>query len=225
MRPIQEPTVDERGDEHHPAFATISAIRGTGGGRVLFDSDILHQHTMKVTIQPATRQRDLQHDWIHGTLTPYIEVEMSEAQWASFISTPNSGSGQPCTVRYRDGEEVPGLSYDPRLALNMAETRQAAEEAFQSIQEAFQRLEEAISTKAPTKERNEALRSLKYTIQNAVPNVDYAGKKLVEQTEEVVQMAKYDIEAYVTAKALQLGVDTEALAVGDVLALDRGEPG
>lgn len=223
MRPEQEPTIDEHGHETHPAWATIRAVRGSGGHGVLFDSDIVHQHTMRVSIGSAVRNRDLKHDWIHGQIkADYIEVEMSEAQWASFISTPNSGSGTPCTVRYLNGQEVPGVHYDPRLALNMAETRAAASEAFKHIQEAFDTLEGLIDNKAPMRGpagQREALRHLKYAIANAVPNVDYAGKKLIEQTEEVVNKAKADIEMFVISKAHQLGINPSELGQGDMLAI------
>jgi hypothetical protein len=48
-------------------------------GTTLFDSDIMHQHTVRVRISAASRKRDLDHDWIHSQ-KEYIEVELSEAQ-------------------------------------------------------------------------------------------------------------------------------------------------
>lgn len=223
MRDVEEPTTDERGNQHHPSWVTIGAFRGSGGPGVLFDSDIQHQHTIRVRITTASRQRDLKHDWIHGDIREIIEVEMSEAQWGAFISTPNSGTGTPATLRSLHGELIPSEPYDPRLALNMSEAREAAAEAFQGIQESFETLEALIANGAPKRGPagiNEAVRTLKYKIANAVPNVDYAGKKLIEHTEEVINGAKADIEAFVINKARQLGIDPEELGGGGMLAIE-----
>ena len=56
---IVEPTADENGDEHHPAFgmAQISRVTSTPG-RVLFDSDLRHSHWIELRIHEATRNRN-----------------------------------------------------------------------------------------------------------------------------------------------------------------------
>ena len=57
----------------------------------------------------------------------------------------------------------------------------------------------------------EAMHTLEAHINNATPNVDFAGKQLVKQAEDVVQKSKADIEAYVVATAQRLGVDPAAV--------------
>ena len=204
------PTVDEYGYEVHPAFALVGAYRGSSHpGAVLFDSDILHNTTIRIRISAAARKRDLHHDWISGK-DELIEVELSEAQWASFVSSMNVGDGVPCTLRHVNHVPVAELPHDPRLAYSMEETRQAARAAFEGIQAAMAAYD-ALDAKAPAKERKEALSTLRAVIRNAVPNVDYAGKTLVEHAENVVTKARADIEAFVVAKAQQLG-----LSPGDI---------
>lgn len=221
-RSYEEPTVNEYDAECHPAWATIHAHRGTSTPGVnLFDSDILHQHTVRITIHEANRRRDLHHDWIHGSKV-IAEVELSEAQWASFVSAMNSGSGVPCTLRYnRDGslQDVPDFPHQPRLAETMAETHAAAENAFDDIKQAFAVLEAATTAK----EKREAMHTLKHTIGNATPNVDFAGKQLIEHAEDVVQKVKADVEAFVTTRARQLGLDPTEVFSLDVGAVDTGQ--
>lgn len=211
---VTEPTVDEYDTERHPAWATIGASRvSTGGirGVHLFDSDINHQHTVIVTLRMAGRKRDLHHDWIHGGDVQY-EVEMSEAQWASFVSAMNSGSGVPCTLRYTATEgHTPDFPHAPRLAETLAETHRAAHDAFDGIRAAFGAYEAALKS-GTARERREALNTLDARIRNAVPNVDFAGRQLVGQAEEVVQRAKADVEAFVTAQARHLGIEPGSLA-------------
>lgn len=227
MTKNEEPIkVDERGDEHHPAFGVIGASRtsisgGPHNGTVLFDSDVIHNHTVRIRIKSATRKRDLNHDWIHGG-HEYIEVELSEAQWASFVSSMNNGDGVPCTVRYIDNQDIPDMPHEPRLALSMQETRDAAHRAFDSIKDAMAALD-AVDAKAPIKERRAAVDKLRSVVNNATPNVEFAGKSLIEQTENVVVKARADIEAYVVTKARQLGIETNELVSLDTLAIGAGD--
>jgi hypothetical protein len=55
----------------------------------------------------------------------------------------------------------------------------------------------------------EAIHDLHFAVQNATPNVDFAGKVLVQQAEDVVTKARADVEAFVAAKVRQLGVDPQ----------------
>lgn len=201
------PTQDEHGDDVHPAFGAITAHRITSTpGSVLFDSEIQHNHFVRVTVSPMTRSRHLNRDWLHPRLTPLIEVDMSEAQWASFVSSMNT-SAVPCTIRATESNrDVPGLGFAPRLALSAAETRSAAERAFEEIKQAMATLE-GLDPKAGAKARREAMRNLHYAIENAPGKVAFAAKSLTEHTENVVQKARADVEAMVVNHAQQLGID------------------
>lgn len=211
------PSTDQHGDEVHPAFGMIRAARlsvggGPGSGAVLFDSDIKHGHTVRIQINRASRGRDLHHDWIHPG-KELIEVEMSEAQWASFVSSMNT-SGVPCTLRRTESEwDVPGLDYAPRLAQSMAEVKNAARDTFGAIREARDAYEKAIADKAGAKVIKEARSRLHYAIENSGSNLTFAAKTLVEHTENVVQRARADIEAMVAQEAQRLGL-TAAEAQG-----------
>jgi hypothetical protein len=215
-RDIVDPTVDEKGREYHPAWALIGAHRVShGGGAVLFDSDIRHEHYVTVRISTASRMRDLNRDWLLSE-REFVEVAMSEAQWASFVSSMNSGQGVPCTLTRREDElNVPGMPYEPRLQQSMAEVRGAADKTIAAIREAF-------DTYAAHKTVGN-LRSLQYAIENATPNVMFAAKSLTEHAENVVQRAKADIEAMVVHKARQLGIEPTELGTHELTAGDGEE--
>jgi hypothetical protein len=205
-REVEEPTRDEWGGEQHPAFGMIGAYR-VQTDAVLFQSDIRHQHTVVITLRAATRHRDLNHDRIHAAARlPLMEVEMSEAQWASFVSSMNVGDGVPCTIRAREGDHmVPGVPYQPRLAESMAEVEGAGAKAIEQVQAAFEAY----------RERKTAanLRTLEYAIKNMPANMTFAAKSLSEHAENVVQRARADVEAMVLAKAAQLGLEPGDLGV------------
>lgn len=213
-REIVTPTLNEHGDETHPAFGMIGASRGSTSrpGATLFDSDIQHAHTVTVRVATASRKRDLNHDWNHRN-REFVEVEMSEAQWASFVSSMNSGTGVPCTIRRREDDwDVPGLSYEPRLAESMAEVRESGDKAFAEIREAF-----AVAREKPTKAN---MKTLEARINNATPSMEFAARSLSEHAENVVQKSRADLEAMVSAKAQQLGLTPADL--GGALQLGPG---
>lgn len=97
----------ERYDKSHPSFGMIGFSRITGGRRQLFASALKdHGTTIRLQITQARMGNDLGRDWIRGDIMPIIEVEMSPAQWAEFITSPNIGSGVPCTIRTLDKKSV-----------------------------------------------------------------------------------------------------------------------
>lgn len=221
QRPTEDPTPANHGYENHPAFGMATANRLSYGGRgaVLFDSDILHNRTIRITISTAERKRDLNRDWVHANRT-LVEIEMSEAQWAGFVSSIGT-EGVPCTVRVTPEHwtGVPDLPYDPRLALSMHEVRTAAQAVFAETQEALIAYQETLKT-GTAKEKRDALRHLEMTLGNAAPNMEYAADTLAEHAENVVEKARADVEAMVIQKALQLGLDPAVasgiVAIGDV---------
>lgn len=217
MRDVIEPTTDERGDEQHPAWVLVGASRVSAShpGAVLFDSDIRHQHYVVVRVKRATRARNLMHDWKHGRET-IVEFAMSEPQWASFVSSMNSGDGVPATLQYdatKDEPRVPGMPHAPRLQVSMDEVHGAAAEAQAKVEEAF------AAYKAHKTVGN--LRDLEIAIGHMTPNMDFAAKSLSEHAESVVERSRADIEAFVIRKAQQLGLDPADL--GGVPELTAGK--
>lgn len=207
MRDKVDPTLDERGHEVHPAWVVVGAYRTSVSppGAVLFDSDIRHQHVVTVQVSEAHRDRHLNRDWIGGGKR-IMEFTFSEAQWASFVSAMNSGSGVPATLGFResaDDPDVPGMPYDPRLAHSMDEVRDAARKAQSDVRRAMDLYKE--------KKTAANLRHLEAMIDNLPANIRFAAESLSEHAENVVQRAKADIEAYVVAKAKQLGLDPSEL--------------
>lgn len=211
-------TQDDHGYDQHPAWILVGASRVSATpGAVLFDSDILHQHYVIVRIRRATRKRNLNHDWIHADgRHSIVEIAMSEAQWASFVSTMNVGDGVPATLKWdatRDDPRVPAPPYQPRLQVSMEEVHNAALEAQKDVLEAFAAYKE--------KKTVDNLRTLQARIDNLAPNIDFAAQSLAKHAENVVTRARADIEAFVVTKAQQLGLEPGDL--GEMPQLTEGE--
>lgn len=217
-RPVQPPTVDERENEGHPAWGLLGMSRvtsgGTGGGAHLFDSDVQHQHYVIVRLSRAKRRRELHRDWTYGS-EDIVEIAMSEAQWASFVSSANIGDGVPVTIRRLMREDMPDFPHEPRLGESVREVRNAATRALIQIDEA---MEKYLAHKTVGN-----LRDLQSAIRNAPANMAFAAESLSEHAENVGQRLRADIEAMVVAKAQQLGIEPGDLT--DIpQQLTTGEP-
>jgi hypothetical protein len=207
--------------EQHPAMGQISVSRvSSGKGHRLYDSDIGHHEWVEVMLERAQRTRTHSHDY-HFGVERIASIQMSMAQWASFVSSFNT-SGVPCTIEYRQvGElvEVEQIDDEPRLAMTMQETRTAATRAFDDIVNELDEVDRLIEEKAGLREVRQALHSLRSRLNNAVPNVNFATKTLAKHAEDVVQKARFDIESMVAQHAAQLGIE----APDNIIEIGPGE--
>ncbi|MFD7669050.1 hypothetical protein [Streptomyces sp. NPDC059788] len=196
-RPTQDPAIDpERGGEIHPAFGVAVITRRSGSSRSLFQSDLLHNESISLSVHEATRRRDLNHDWVHPGRA-LVEIEMSLAQWGSLVSSIGLGSGVPVTVRRTEHDAfVPEIPHQPRTAESLREVREVTDRMYARVKAATAALHEAIHEKKGVKATKEALNALERTVADAGSNAQFTVDSLVEAGEQVVAQARADIEAH-----------------------------
>jgi len=139
-REIEEPKLvkeDHHGKSYeHPAFGQIRASR-VSGHAVLYGSDFVHQGFVTITISTSQLQRTLAREWYFGK-SEVIEVALSEAQWATFVSSMNMGSGVPCTIERQAGVGlIPGLPPPAPTQNFKADVHKAAAEALEAARTAL----------------------------------------------------------------------------------------
>lgn len=202
--PLKTPGSGYRSDGHeetHPAFGVAVVTRGSGTPRSLFQSDVLHQETITLSIETAERIRDLNHDWVHPKNT-LVEVEMSLAQWGALVSSIGIGSGVPVTIRQTESQaHIPGLPYQPRIKENLDEVNKVVNKLLKQSEDSFAVLQDAIINKKGNTAVKEALRAHSATINNASANAEFAVKSLVAAGEKVTSQVRADIESQVLAAA------------------------
>ncbi|MFI8091523.1 hypothetical protein ACIF9R_24920 [Streptomyces sp. NPDC086080] len=186
-----------QGDEIHPAFGVAVVTRRSGGGRSLFQSDLLHNETISLSVHEATRKRDLSHDWVHPG-RELVEIEMSLAQWGSLVSSMGLGSGVPVTIRRTEHNTfVPEIPHQPRTAESLREVREVTDRMYAEVRAATAALHEAIHEKKGVRATKEALNALERAVASAGNNAQFTVDSLVEAGEQVVAQARADIEAHV----------------------------
>ncbi|AXH70190.1 hypothetical protein HOT74_gp79 [Microbacterium phage KaiHaiDragon] len=192
-------------EESHPAFGVATVSRGSGTGRSLFQSDLLHRDTITLAIHTAERTRSLHRDWVHPR-RELIEVEMSLAQWGALISSQGIGSGTPVTIRRTESTlRVPGIPHEPRTEQSIAEVEAKIGEMLAQARETLNELEAAIEGKRGIRATRDALRAHSNSIMHAEGNAAFAIKSVTEATEAVVASARADIEAHLLEAARLTG--------------------
>jgi hypothetical protein len=216
---ITEITIHEDGSETHESWITMTASKvSSSPGAHLFDSEIVHQHYIQVTVSRCKRKRDLNRDRTMST-QKIAEFAMSLSQWGAFVSSSGQGSGVPATLMWLNGP-VAQAPHDPRLGQSMREVREAGDRALEQVSAAVAAVRDAFDRNAGKREMRDLMRNLESATSNAPRNMEFAAKSLVEHSENVVSKARADIEAMIAA-----GVDTgdRTLDAATIRALGSGE--
>ena len=206
------------GDEYsHRAYGQIVFARTTGVNRYLYGSDFNHSNTICISISRSSLSRNhgIDHSFSREEL---IEVELSESQWASMVSSLNMGSGTLCTIRHVDGQYMPTLPPpEEKQEIFKKSLSDTLETSLRYAKELRAMLEGSGMSK---KKIDEMLSKLNQVEMNIDSNVDYVGKVFGEHMERTVSKAKVEVEAYVTGTINRAGL--AALRGSDtVISLDK----
>lgn len=208
MRPVQEPVETEQ-EAHgrkettitHPAFAQISASR-VSGMSVLYGSDFMHRASIRIRIYESTLTRQLNSDWPFAG-REMIEVELSEAQWATFVSSLNVGRGVQCTLRQVDGQMIPDLPHRDEGKQYRKDMADQSKDAVAALNRALQTLSDA---KMSVRDRTAIREAVEKAKQEITGNADFVMQCFDEHVETRMEKAKIEINAYLTQVVTAAGL-------------------
>ena len=209
--PMERPGAADT-EETHPAYALIAASRvsRSGSGKALFGSDFLHGHYMTIKISPAGVGRGLSYDWYHTTSRlPYIEVALSESQWATLLSTPNMGEGTPCTLTWTAEE-----GYIPAIEPDQNRRQQFNAEVDEHLQDALRAIDEVLDRGKVSKADRDKLEHARRQLGG---NLTFVAKSFDEHAEKTVDRAKAEFAGWQAMALQRAGLG--ALAGESVLSL------
>jgi hypothetical protein len=196
---------DETEVQSHPAYGQISAAR-VHGSVDLYGSNIRHNGFVEVRVMGS------REEILHGSRRHYNTVEemslwLSEAAWATFISSLNTGSGVPCTIRSKHSgplvqlPEIEGETYAQKREkeIALAVTRRA-----EQLKEAVAFFDDLMANGTPKRADLKKFRDmLIQPVDNLASNIVFESRVLNEHSEDLVHEARSEIEAYVTRVAMQ----------------------
>lgn len=187
----------------HPSFANLYIGRSQcSGQKALFGSSIKHHDVITLKIFPAFIDRDLNMDRYFPETKPYIEIEMSQSQFAQAITSLNMGAGVPVTLRRLNDQYIEPCPFvDKREQFN-DEFRNDMNELSKKLTEATKDVEELIENKRTfTKADKEKILSALRAISNQVAsNYPYMYSMFNEQMDKTVTEAKAEIESHLQAR-------------------------
>lgn len=228
---------DDEVTYEHPSYGMISFNRVTNSGQqVLFGSPInRHYSSVRLRIHQGRRRHHLKHDRFSAAeMAPFVDVEMSAAQFAEAITNMNAGDGVPCTIRSVNGRMVE----DPPLTpLEVEKIRQSFAEDMKDLgnmlARSIERADELLKKKSLTKQdKEEIIAELRLASSHFASNKKFAVDSFQEATEKIVTSAKVEIEATFQTMIRNAGINalTEGMEPPQLLLTEHpdntgsGEP-
>lgn len=195
--------------ESHESYGMLRIGRLSGHDTHLFGSSIPHHNTICLAINPGVVERGLHHDHYYSERQAYIEVEMSQSQFAEAITSMNVGSGVPCTLRYLNGERIE----EPEFKNKRMQFEQEFKEKMQNLEAHLSRLtesaEEILTNKKSVNkgDRKTILNELNALKIELASNMPFLASSFNEQMDKTAQEAKAEVEAFTINKMNQLGLE------------------
>lgn len=205
---IVAPTVESDGDRQritHPAYAQIGASR-VSGHAVLYGSEFNHQHYVSIRIKTSEHIRSLSNDWHHGR-RELIEVCMSEAQWASFVSSMNVGDGPCCTLHHFDGSLVP---QPPEPKQTTEHFRKELAQVHADVQAVLNEIAGALSGAIGKRTAEDLQHRLRLAAGRLTGSAGYVADQFDEHMEATTEKAKIEVNAFVEAAVRRAGLQSIA---------------
>lgn len=180
----------------------------------MFGSNLGHHNYVSIKISEAELDRDLHRDYIYPGRT-LIEFRMTDAQWASVVSSSGMGSTIPVTLeRISQGSPLTRLPEIEPLHASRKEQfdlefEAKVRETLNSLNKLVKDLEELSDQKTISKKSlKDVLKGLKVSLGNLPSNLKFTTSSFRETTSKMVEDAKAEIEAYIMTATQRVGLES-----------------
>lgn len=207
--------------ESHPSYAQLSFSRincSKSNNNTLYGSAIRHQSIISMRVAPSTKHVSQYSESYHASITPYIEIQMSQAQFAEAITTLNIGSGVPVTLKALMGKWYP----DCQELTVQERTQQSLNiqlKTFARTLNSYQKEADEILNKKGTISASEkkALSSIISRFLTEIKsNLPFLNECMQEALDKNVSAAKSDVESFLLHAITKMGLESlKQLPVAD----------
>jgi len=189
--------------ETHPAYGMIGANR-VSGNACLFGSDFIHNGYVTISICKAELNRGLSNDRPFGR-DELIQVALSEAQWAHFVSTMNVGSGVQCTLQHINRVSVNQIPDPPD---RHDQFKKKMDTLGLEGNNALIELERELDSMNISEKKRKELKWKVTMARRAIGgSAEFVADQFVEHMEKVTEHAKIEVNAYVTGVVQRAGLE------------------
>lgn len=189
----------------HPAFGQISVSRISAGGAGvnLYDSDFGHNSFVRIEVKHSQLHRSLSRDW-HHSRGEIVHLDLSESQWATFVSSFNQGSGVPCTLDWMVGEgKIPGIPAFDRTEVFKKEMRETTNEAIADIKSLIETIKDSGLSK---KKQEEIVAGAQRALRSLTSSVPFVQDQFDEHVETTVERGMQEVHGYLNAAVQRAGL-------------------
>lgn len=211
-----EGTTMERVRHTHDAMGVIKVVKSQGSQATLFGSALKHSQFIGIEINRAHVDRHLNADHISDVgEPPIVQLSMSEAQWAQFVSSIGNGMGTPVTLEWAPSRDVfpspmPRLAAEPTKKTFEDEMKAAGEKASEAIIKVQKKFDEFLATgaKAPSKAQLKEMQDeLRHAGSHFAGHMAFVQRQFAATMEKTVSAAKTEIETYIGNLATATGIE------------------
>jgi hypothetical protein len=196
--------------KRHPSYGIIQINRVVSNrGIRLYGSSVRQNNTIVLRIKPSEYCVEGDTEYFFEKGIPFIEVEMTSAQFADAITSMNT-TGVPCTINYLNGERIPHEEVETKRAIHENHFKNVMKTMSERIKRLRNNSEELLKNKkgALNKADKESLYNDIYKlVQDIESNIPFYMEQFNESMDKVVTEAKSEIEAFITMKTQALGVE------------------
>lgn len=230
MKPIKTNDPQRGTVSRHPAFGILKMSVTQSNGTTLFGSNLSHQHYMhfQLAIGEETRRSESEvyysKTYEKGSQPVIADFSMTMSQFVNLITTPNTGTGVPCTLSYYNTGDMVNA---PKIDISEAEditsrikndVKQSAKNEAKVFNDALNQLGELVAKgKAGKKELTELYNTLQNRVNNLPENLAFSVTLAEEAVDKMVTQGKTEIEATIMNAIKQLGV--QSLSEGKQITL------
>ena len=190
-------------NKSHPSYANLYIGRSQYSARQsLFGSSIQHDGVITLKISPASVSRSLNKDWYYAEPNPYIEVIMSQSQFAQAITSLNMGDGTPVTLTYLNGQRIEQCPYEDKRKVfdnELSTSMQKLAKDFKEIEKDAVDILENKRTLSKS-DREIILKAFSKVYRKLTDEMPFIYSQFNEQMDKTVTEAKAEIECHIQAR-------------------------
>ncbi|MDR3436402.1 hypothetical protein [Telmatospirillum sp.] len=209
-------TIDDiLGDrDEHPSYGIIQLSKISSTGTPLVGSPLLHHSVVGIKISTAFKGHEYGHDNFYAE-DLLLEINMSEHQWATFVSSFGVGGGTPVTL---DCRPAPGYTLQhvspppatsPRGA-HTADVSQALTKAKAAI-DTLNGLMSSLAAKPVAKVKKADIENLHNAVTQVnnwlTGNLPFVQQCFEEAMEKTIASAKAEVAGFTTNMIVQAGLE------------------
>ena len=190
-------------NKKHPSYANLYIGRSQcSGKRALYGSSVKHSDIITLKISPSYIGRSLHNDHYYVDTQSYIEIEMSQAQFAQAITSLNMGDGTPVTLRRLNGQFIAECPFEDKRMQFDTEFSDDMNATVQKFDNDIEEIESILAQKRSiTKADKERILAAVHHIQRVLgSDIPFLFSQFNKQMEKTVTEAKAEVEGHIRSR-------------------------